>query len=230
MRLTKIAIESRGGKPPRDFCVAVVLVAALFQPAANLAGAETKTKDPQSHATPYSIPGLVALGPSDPIHEEFLGLRAGMSMTELRERMRTLNATDVAEETIAEGKTKSGTKKLADREYDKGGIRKRGWKLSGTTFEWVTATSNRRGIITLITAAYRAEQAKAFGDIADLDKAAAKSDRSATWNVLRPTGNFLIIANGAEGKATTLSMKLAEVNSIFVPATEAKSGEDESNE
>ncbi len=60
---------------------------------------------------------------------------------------------------------------------------------------------------------------------AELDKAAAKSDCGVTWNVLRPTGNFLIVANGAEGKATTLSMKLAEVNAIFVPATKAKSGE-----
>ncbi len=153
-----------------------------------------------------------------------------MSMAELRARMRILHATDVAEETIAEGKTTSGTKKLADREYDKGGIRKRGWKLTDTPFEWVTVTSNRRGIVTLITAAYRAEQAKSFSEIANLDKAAAKSDRSATWNVLRPTGNFLVIANGVEGKAMTLSMKLAEVNSSFVPATELKSGEDESKE
>ena len=92
----------------------------------------------------------------------------------------------------------------------------------------MTATSNRRGIITLITAAYQPDQAKPFGEIANLDKAAAKSDRGATWNVLRPTGNFLIIANGAEGKATTVSMKLAEVNPIFVPAREAKSGKEES--
>ncbi len=228
MRLKEIVIESRDGKSPRDFCVAMVLAVALLQPAASLAGAEPKTKAPQPRPTPYSIPGLVALGPSDPIHEEFLGLRAGMSMTELRERMRTLNAIDLAEETIAEGKTKSGTKKLVDRAYDEGGIRKRGWKLPDTPFEWVTATSNRHGMITLITVAYRAEQAKAFGDIADLDKAAAKSDRSATWNVLRPTGNFLIIANGAEGKATTLSMRLAEVNPIFVPATKANPSEADS--
>lgn len=194
------------------------MVVTLFQPATSQAGAEAKTKKTQFEATPYSIPGLVALGPSDPIQEDFLGLRVGMSMTELRERMRTLHATDAVEEASAKGEMKSGAKMLADRESDEEENLKRGWKLPDTPFEWVTATSNRRGIITLITAAYRPNQAKSFGEIANLDKAAAKSDHGATWNVLRPTGNFLIIANGAEGKATTVSMKLAEVNPIFVPA------------
>jgi hypothetical protein len=217
----KNQIEFRGGKPLRDFCAAILLLAVVLQPALSPAGADAKTTGPPSPVTPYSIPGLIALDPSDPIGEEFLGLSVGMSMAEVRARLRTLNATDVAEETIAEGKTKSGTKKLTDREYDKGGIRKRGWKLPDTPFEWVTVTSNRRGIVILITAAYRAGQAKSFSEIANLDKAVFKSDSSVTWNVLRPTGNFLIVANGGQGKATTLSMKLAEVNPIFVPATAA---------
>ena len=117
MRFAKNTITSRSDQPLRDFCVAVALVAALSQPATTQAGAE-RGKKTQSEPTPYSIPGLVALGPSDPIQEEFLGLRVGMSMTELRERMRTLHATDAVEEASAEGEKKSGTKKLADRESD----------------------------------------------------------------------------------------------------------------
>lgn len=221
MPTTKNVIESQGGKLPRDFFLpAALCIAALIGAPANLAAAETKK--PKPRPTPYVIPGLIALGPSDPIKEEFLGLRAGMSMGEVRERLRELGAIDVAEEMIAEGKVKIATEKLPGREYDKGGIQKRGWKLPETVpFEWITVRSNRRGIVTLMTAAYRPEKAKSFEEIADLKKAVAKSDKGATWNVLRPTGNFLVVAEGEEGKAATVSLKLAEISPIFVPAKKA---------
>ncbi len=226
--LRQVAIRARGGKPPRVFFAAVLSVISLAFILSEGEAAEKEGKKPKAKPlpTPYEIPGLIALGPSDAVQEDFAGLRVGMSMAEVRERMRALNAIDVAEETIAEGQVKSATKKLPDRGYDEGGIRKRGWKMAEGPFEWMTVTSNRRGMITLFAAGYRPEHSKPFSEIANLEKAAVKSEQSVTWNVLRPTGNYLITATGADGKAKTVSVKLAETNPIFVPATKPTPAKD----
>ena len=119
---------------------------------------------------------------------EILGVRIGMTMKEVREKLNPLR--DPAA-------PRDEREKFGTRAY---------WKLLETEYDWIMAWANREGKITRIRAVLRPESPKPFSEIGDLSRAVTNAPHAAAWNASRDHIHFRITAFGNEGRAVRISI------------------------
>lgn len=84
--------------------------------------------------------------------------------------------------------------------------------LKKSAYNSIAYQADAGGRIQWVTGFVRKGREIPFEKFGDLSQAAYKSDQEVVWNVLRPEGNYRLIARGSGGKAVVvhlLAIKLA---------------------
>lgn len=133
-----------------------------------------------------ALTSLSAQAPPVMVTESIAGVHVGAAIEEVRARLEPL-----------------GT--VVGRDASDGG-RRDVWTLESGDFASVAITTNARGRVVWVTGFLRPGREMPFSEFGDLNKAAAKSESRAFWEVRTPRGGYRLSVRGADGKARVVTL------------------------
>lgn len=125
------------------------------------------------------------------VADSILGVRPGATLAEARAKLK--------------GLVRSGGGGEAEEGEREGG-RKEAWTLKKSDYTSIAYQADDAGRVQWVTGFVRRGREIPFEKFGDLSQASFKSDQQAVWNVLRPGGNFRLIARGSGGRASVVHL------------------------
>lgn len=100
------------------------------------------------------------------------------------------------------------------------------WQLAETDYSAVYITADDKECITSVTGILRPGKEMPFGQVGEVAKAPVHDSRAVVWDVLRPNQPlWRVLAKGADGKASTLTLFVAgRKSSVALPAVAESEG------
>ena len=127
----------------------------------------------------------------------------------MRRRRTKTTRTDKDENTGNDKKPESATKKAPPKKDDDEGETKILWKLKdGSPYQWVFIKADKDEKITAVFGYCWPDKPIPFREIGDVDLAPVHNANQAAWDALKPRLHYRIVADGADEKASQVSVSL----------------------